>query len=221
MKQKLKELDFLGATFLISGIVSLLLALQWGGISLPWSNSKVWGCFLGFGILISIFLYIQFRLGDKATIPPRILKQRTIAATAAILAMLSMCLFTHIYFLPFWFQAVRGATAEQSGIRTIPYLVSNTLFALAVGGIVTLVGYYTPFIIMGTMLLTIGAGLMYTLKVNTSAAQYIGFQILAGGGSGAAMQLPFIATQVVLPRKDMPTGNAVAIFFNSLGRHSP
>jgi hypothetical protein len=31
------------------------------------------------------------------------------------------------------------------------------------------------------------------------------------------VQLPFIATQVVLPAKDMPTGNSLAIFFNSLG----
>ena len=31
------------------------------------------------------------------------------------------------------------------------------------------------------------------------------------------MQIPFIAVQVVLNNKDMPTGNAMAIFFNSLG----
>jgi hypothetical protein len=55
------------------------------------------------------------------------------------------------------------------------------------------------------------------LKVNTPSSQWIGYQILAGGGSGAAIQLPFIAVQVVLTPKEMPTGNAVAIFFNSLG----
>lgn len=31
------------------------------------------------------------------------------------------------------------------------------------------------------------------------------------------MQIPFIAVQVVLDEKDMPIGNAVAIFFNTLG----
>jgi hypothetical protein len=31
------------------------------------------------------------------------------------------------------------------------------------------------------------------------------------------VQIPFIAVQVVLSKQDMPTGNAVAIFFNSLG----
>lgn len=63
----------------------------------------------------------------------------------------------------------------------------------------------------------IGSGLLHTLKVNSSKATWIGYQILAGGGSGAAIQLPFIAVQVVLSAKEIPTGNAVSIFFNTLG----
>jgi len=82
---------------------------------------------------------------------------------------------------------------------------------------VTVVGYYTPFIYVGTALFTVGAGLIYTLKVNSPSSHWIGYQILAGFGAGGAVQLPFIATQVVLPAKDMPTGNSLAVFFNSLG----
>jgi hypothetical protein len=87
-------MDLVGAVFLISAIISLLLALQWGGLQYPWHTPKVYGCFIGFGLLIIIFIGIQLRLGDRATIPPRILKQRTIAATALTLAFLSMGLFT-------------------------------------------------------------------------------------------------------------------------------
>jgi hypothetical protein len=150
LKQKLLEMDVVGAGFLISAIVCLLLSLQWGGLQYPWSEPKVWGCMLGFFLLVIIFIGIQIRLGDRATIPVKILKQRTILATALTLAFMSMGLFTHIYYLPFYFQGVKGTTAEQSGIRTIPYLVSNTLFAIFTGGMVTALGYYTPFIWMGT-----------------------------------------------------------------------
>lgn len=58
--------------------------------------------------------------------------------------------------------------------------------------------------------------MIYTLKVDSSNATWIGYQVLAGFGSGC-IQLPFIAVQTVLPAKQMPTGNAIAIFFNSLG----
>lgn len=128
-----------------------------------------------------------------------------------------MALYTHIYYLPFYFQAVKGTTAEGSGIRTIPYMVSITIASIAVGGFITTVGVYVPFTWVGSAIFTIGAGMLYSLKVHSSAGQWIGYQILAGAGAGMCVQIPFIAVQVVLSKKDMPVGNAVAIFFNSLG----
>lgn len=128
-----------------------------------------------------------------------------------------MGLYTHIFYLPFYFQAVKGTTAEGSGIRTIPYLVSITLSSIVVGGSITALGPYVPFNWAGSAIFAIGCGMLYSLKVNSGPAAWIGFQILAGIGAGACVQIPFIAVQVVLNKKDMPTGNAVAIFFNSLG----
>ncbi|ETN36532.1 uncharacterized protein HMPREF1541_08810 [Cyphellophora europaea CBS 101466] len=218
LKQKIQNIDLLGALFLISAIVCLLLALQWGGITYPWRDSKVWGCLLGFGLLIVTFTCIQLWKGEQATLPPRImLHQRTVFTCAFFSAFLAMGLYTHIYYLPFYFQAVKGTTAEGSGIRTIPYLVSNTLFSIVIGATITFVGWYVPFTWFGSALFTVGSGLLYTLKVHSSAGEWIGYQILTGGGSGTCVQIPFIAVQVVLAKKDMPTGNAVAIFFNSLG----
>jgi hypothetical protein len=121
------------------------------------------------------------------------------------------------FYLPFYFQAVKGTTAEGSGIRTIPYLVSITLSSIVVGGCITALGPYVPFTYAGAAIFAVGSGMIYTLKVNSNAGMWIGYQILAGAGAGACVQIPFIAVQVVLNKKDMPSGNAVAIFFNSLG----
>lgn len=71
--------------------------------------------------------------------------------------------------------------------------------------------------IAGATIFTVGAVMLYTLSVSTSAAGWIGYQLIAGFGAGAGVQVPFIAVQVVLNSRDMPTGNALAIFFNSLG----
>ena len=114
----------------------------------------------------------------------------------------------HVYYLPFYFQAVKGTTAEGSGIRTIPYLVSTTLASIVVGGSVTYFGWYTPFMWVGAAIFTIGAGLLYTLQVSSDAGKWIGYQLLTGIGAGASVQIPFIAVQVVLSAKDMPSGSA-------------
>jgi hypothetical protein len=86
-----------------------------------------------------------------------------------------------------------------------------------VGGSITALGPYVPFTWIGSVIFVVGSGMIYTLKVNSGAGMWIGYQILAGAGAGACVQIPFIAVQVVLSKKDMPSGNAVAIFFNSLG----
>ncbi|MCJ1418886.1 hypothetical protein MMC32_005237 [Xylographa parallela] len=216
-RQKIDQMDLLGAFFLISAIVCLLLALQWGGTTYAWSDSKVWGCLLGFVLIISIFIALQFKRGDRATIPPRIMTQRTVAAGTTFSAFLSMGLYVHIFFLPFYFQAVKGTTAEGSGIRTIPYLVSITIASIVIGGSITSFGWYVPFMWFGAAIFTVGAGLLYTLQVDSGAGMWIGYQILTGIGAGASVQIPFISVQVVLSAKDMPTGNALTIFFNSLG----
>lgn len=116
-------------------------------------------------------------------------------------------LFRHIFYLPFYFQAVKGTTAEGSGIRSIPYLVSITLASIVVGGLITAFGWYTPFMWFGAAIFTVGAGMLQTLKVDSSAGRWIGYQILAGVGAGAGVQIPFVAVQVVLGAKDMPTGS--------------
>jgi Na+/melibiose symporter-like transporter len=105
--------------------------------------------------------------------------------------------------LPFYFQAVKGTTAEQSGIRTIPYLGSIIISSIIVGGGITAIGWYKPFMIVGGAIFTVGAGMIYTLEVPDKAAKWIGYQLLSGFGAGGGVQIPFIAVQVVLSSKDM------------------
>jgi MFS family permease len=63
--QKLRQLDLLGATLLLGATVCLNLALQWGGIVYPWSDAKVFGCLIGFGLLLITFLCLQVRGKEK------------------------------------------------------------------------------------------------------------------------------------------------------------
>ncbi|KAF1941820.1 MFS general substrate transporter [Clathrospora elynae] len=217
VKERIKNIDIVGAIFLICAIVCLLLTLQWGGFSYSWSNAKVWGTLLGFGLLIAIFIAIQIYQKDRATIPLRVFRQQTVLVSCLYSTLLSMALYTHIFYLPFYFQAIKGTTAEQSGIRTIAYLVSITCSSIVIGGLITVVGWYAPFMWFGSAVFAIGAGMLYTLKVGSPASQWIGYQIIAGIGAGAGVQIPFVAVQVVASEKDMPTANACVMFFNSLG----
>lgn len=87
-------MDALGALTLIAAVTCLLLALQWGGQTLPWNSSRVIGLFVGFGVLTIVFGLSQWRLGNKATIPLRILRQRSVIMGCFYIALLDMTAYT-------------------------------------------------------------------------------------------------------------------------------
>jgi MFS family permease len=79
------------------------------------------------------------------------------------------------------------------------------------------VGYYTPFLLVGVILSSIGAGLLYTLRVDTPQSQWVGYQVLYGLGLGCSMPAPKLAAQTVLPERDVSVGVAVMFFSQLLG----
>lgn len=121
------------------------------------------------------------------------------------------------YFIPIYFQAIKGVSALQSGIDTIPLIVPQVLALIMAGILTSKLGYYMPFIYTAVVVSSVAAGLLTTLSPGTSTARWIGYQILFGFGIGCGFQLPQIAAQTVLPFKDIPTGIAITLFFQSLG----
>lgn len=88
---------------------------------------------------------------------------------------------------------------------------------IASGALITAIGYYVPMMWFGASVATIGSGLLYTLKVNTSGSLLSAFQFIAGLGLGTCTQIPFNAVQYVLSEEHMAMGSALVSFCNSLG----
>ncbi|KAJ3903645.1 major facilitator superfamily domain-containing protein [Lentinula edodes] len=216
LKEKLAKLDFFGALFFIGGTICLLLALQWGGATFSWKDSRVWGLFLGFALIVPVFAYIQVKRGNRATIPISIVKQRTVLISILYSFLYSMASYTHIYYLPLYFQAVEDTSAVVSGIRLIPYLVFNTVVAIMMGMYVNRTGYYYYLLWIGAILYTVGAGLLSTLDVNSSTAEWVCYQMISGMGRGSG-QIPFVAVQVVLTPEEVPIGSSLVMLSTSLG----
>lgn len=150
-------------------------------------------------------------------VSPRIASQRTIWSACIYTLLLTGSFFIVVYFLPIYFQAIKTASALQSGIDTIPLVVSQVLAIIMVGVLTSKIGYYMPFIYLSVVVSAVGSGLLVTLSTDTTTAQWIGYQILYGFGSGCGFQVPQVAAQTVLPFKDIPTGIAITLFFQSLG----
>lgn len=214
---RIKQLDFIGASLLIPCIICLLLALQWGGNKYPWSNSRIIGLFIGFGLLAILTVISQLKLGDRATLPPRIMKQRSVIASTAYALLFGGSFFVLVYYLPIFFQSVRGSSAMTSGIQLLPLMLATVVSSVLSGILVTVFGYYTPFLIGSTAFASIGAGLVTLYSIDIPNAKWIGYQILLGAGVGAGFQIPLTAVQTILSPEDIPQGTAAVMFFQTLG----
>ncbi|THX77179.1 MFS transporter [Aureobasidium pullulans] len=213
-KNRVMDFDPAGTVIFLPMIICLLLALQWGGSTYPWSSGRVIALFVVFGVLLAIFVSIQFYVGEKATIPPRIIKQRSVAASAWFGVSLGAAFFLFVHT---GFQAIKGVSATKSGIMSLPLILGVVICSVVAGGLVTALGQYAPFMLASSVLMAIGAGLLSTFKVDTGHAEWIGYQALFGIGVGLGMQQILIAVQTVLPAADIPTGTAIVMFFQTLG----
>ena len=122
-----------------------------------------------------------------------------------------------VYYLPIWFQAIKGVSAVQSGIDTIPLVLALVLGAIMGGQLTGRIGYYAPFVIASAVIMPIGCGLMLLLDISTGEGKWIGFQIITGYGIGIGMQQASVAAQTVLDKKDVPMGVSLMFFCQMLG----
>lgn len=99
-KEQLLSFDLIGTFMFIPGIVSLLLALQWGGTKYAWKDGRIIGLFVVFGVLIIGFIIVQFwQHESKATVPPRIFANRTVWSGASFAVCLGSAFFIMIYYV--------------------------------------------------------------------------------------------------------------------------
>jgi len=112
---------------------------------------------------------------------------------------------------------VRGTTALQSGINTLPFVISMVLASILSGGVTTKIGYYVPSMLLCPSIMAVGLGLMSTFTVAEPNSRWIGYEIIAGFGLGLGMQAANLAAQAVLPKPDIPTGIAIMFFAQQLG----
>jgi hypothetical protein len=87
---KLKTIDIGGMVLIIGSVCCLLLAMQWGGQTMPWDAPRVVGLFVGAGVMLILFLILQYKLGSRATLPFEILLKRSISSGALYLFFFAM-----------------------------------------------------------------------------------------------------------------------------------
>lgn len=122
-----------------------------------------------------------------------------------------------MFYLPVYFQSIKGESAIISGVHTLPFLAFFAVGAVLSGGLVGKTRHVQPFQLVSALLMTAGAALIYELDIDSSQAWYVGAEVLFGFGVGFGNQIPVMAVQGLSKPEDVPTSTALMFSEYQLG----
>ncbi|KAI4729939.1 MFS general substrate transporter [Aureobasidium sp. EXF-10728] len=216
-KEKLLQMDFVGATFMIGLIISFILALQYGGQTHSWKSSQVIGLLVGFVVLVAVFVLWEIYQKERAMIVPRLFLERYVWVGSVFMFFFGGAYFVLLYYLPIYFQSIHEASPIGSGVRMLALIIPLTITAIVQGFALSKIGIVPAFWIFGGALATVGCGLIYTMDANTSAGKWIGYQILVGFATGLTFQVAIANAQVHAKFEDLSQVSAIINFFVTIG----
>lgn len=212
----LRELDLIGFVLFTPAALQLLLALEYGASTYPWTSATVIGLFCGsFGTFV-VFLAWEWRQGDKAMIPLSMVAKRKVwTSCIAMIGIYGMVLSTS-YYMPQYFQGVKDKSPIESGVAILPTMGTQIIFAMLSGTLIGKTGYYMPWTIFSGITGAVGAGLFATFTPSTPTANWVGYEMLFGASRGGGYQTPIIAIQNSVAQHEVSVAMAILMFCQTL-----
>ena len=210
------SIDWLGAGALAAGTGSLLLALVWGGHEYAWSSPEVVGAFVGAGVLLAAFAWIERRV-PETILPFEILRGRTAAVGTAALFLIGMTILGTVVYVPLFVQGVLDRSATSSGVIVIPFMLAAVIASVTSGWWVSRSGRYKVVAVVGLAVLATGLALVWRMDEATGGGEVARNAVVAGLGLGLAMQVLIVAVQNTVPLSTMGSATALVHFSRSIG----
>ncbi|TGZ81959.1 MFS general substrate transporter [Ascodesmis nigricans] len=217
IREGLKRVDWLGTASIVSGTVLFLVGLESGGVHHPWSSPLVL-CLLIFGLLLFfLFILIEWKFAAAPIIPLRLFHERTNIFAYLVGFTHGFVFIAGCYFMPLYFQSVRGATPLLSGVYVLPYVIVLSVISGVSGIVISKTGRYQELIWAGVVVMTLGTGLYIDLDRTSNWGKLFMYQFISGVGCGPLFQSPLIAIHSTIDPRDLGTATTTFAFLRTFG----
>lgn len=207
--------DIPGMVTMIIGVVSLLLALTYGGTDYAWDSWQIIVLFVVAAISIAAFLIIESR-AQEPILPLKFFKNRVFSTINGIGFLMSVGMFGAIMFVPLFMQGIVGVSASASGTVMTPMMITMIITSIIAGQVVYRIGIKVQMII-GMIVMAGGFLLLTTMNIDTSKLEASGIMMVLGFGMGLVMPLLTLALQETFPKSELGVVTSSSQFFRSIG----
>lgn len=209
------NIDIWGMFTMTGGVVSLLLALTFGGKDFPWTSWQILSLFGLSAAFLTAFVIVESRTAEPI-LPLHLFRNKTFTLLNGIGFLMSVGMFGAIMFVPLFMQGIVGISPSESGTIMVPMMLAMMLTSIAGGRIVKKIGVRTQMLI-GMITMAAGFWLLSTMVVTTSQWEAMSYMIVLGLGIGLVMPLITIALQESFPKSERGVVTSSSQFFRQIG----
>ncbi|HVT00005.1 MAG TPA: DHA2 family efflux MFS transporter permease subunit [Solirubrobacterales bacterium] len=191
------RLDWLGMVLLSPGLTLLIFGLA-ESASGGFGDFKSWAPIVAGAALVAGFFWHSWRKADGALIDIKTFTHTRAGAAAGTFLLFAIAFFGALLLIPLYYQAVRGASALESGLLLAPQGI-GAMITMPLAGKLT--DRYGPNLwpACGIPLLVIGIAPFAFVTAHTSYVLLCGFSFVLGLGMGFSMMPTMTAAMQAVP----------------------
>ncbi|OAL24983.1 hypothetical protein AYO20_10586 [Fonsecaea nubica] len=216
-KDKVRKVDWMGLLTAVTGILFVLIPVNSGGSVFPWHSSLVIALLTVGSVLTVSFCLVEWKLARLPMMPLRLYSSLSRSTLFAQNFLFGFVWQADLYFLPIYYQDVRGFAPLKSAYLTLPLLLAQSLGGVLSAPAMTFTARYMPVLWLGFVLWTIGAGLKLLFSRTTGIGVYVVAALVEGAGVGFVFQPSLVALQALSTRPDVAVTTSTRNWVRALG----
>ncbi|MCP3426744.1 MFS transporter [Rothia sp. AR01] len=210
------KIDVLGMALLAAATACLVLAMTWGGNQYDWGSPTIVGLLIATVVAVAVFIPVEAKVAEPV-MPLTLFKDRNFNLTTIASLCMGIAMFGAIGYMPTYMQMVLGVSATQAGLLMIPMMGTMLVTSVTVGAVVSKLGRYKAFTVIGSLFIAAGLFFLSRLEVQTPTWEICVCLALIGLGLGMSMQLLTLIVQNSFPISMVGTATASSNFFRQVG----
>lgn len=205
------RIDYLGTTFLVVFLISLMLFLQELGAKSAWM--VIGGLMLLMIVSGYLFVKIERKAADPI-LPIDLLKNREFMGINIVTLLISGFLIGFEFYLPMWMQGILGQPATNAGFAVTPSSIMWIIGSFFAGNLMARFRVQ-KIMYMSLTFLLIGNIMLLAVPENTPFLFFFFIAAICGFGFGTSITASTVSSQTVVDQDHV----GVATSFNSLVRY--
>ncbi|TGO27077.1 hypothetical protein BPAE_0048g00490 [Botrytis paeoniae] len=214
---KIRVIDYPGIVLVTAAIMLILIPVSGGGTYFEWSSPMVISMLTLGCICLVAFLIVEWKFAVMPMMPLNLFKNPAVFAILTQNFLFGIVYYSHLYYLPIYYQNARQYSPLMSAALTIPFVATQSSFSIVSGQYISRTKRYGEIIWIGFILWTLGSGLVLLFSREIPKWKIVLILLTEGAGVGFVFQPTLIAAQAHCTKRDRAVVISTRNFLRALG----